>query len=86
LVVLLGKLRGCTCSLLHLVRCGVPLLSGYDALLASLIALVKSSLTLMADGFELRLELPRGPQQLVVLIIHLLGLLLVLTSMLDEGQ
>jgi hypothetical protein len=58
LAVLLGKLRGHMCSLLHLVRCGVPLLLGYDALLASLIVLVKSSLTLTTDGFELGLELP----------------------------
>jgi hypothetical protein len=50
-----------------------------------LIALAKSLLTLMADGFEHRLELPRGPQQLVALILHLLGLLLVLTSVLNEG-
>jgi hypothetical protein len=85
LVVLLGKLRGRTCSLLHPVRCGVPLLPGYDALLEILIVLTKSLLTLMADGFELRLELPRGPQQLVALILHLLGLLLVLTSVLNEG-
>jgi hypothetical protein len=86
LAVLLGKTRGHTCSLLHLVHYGVPLLSSYDALLASLIVLTKSSLTRMVDGPELRLELPSGLRQLVALILHLLGLFLVLASMLDEGQ
>jgi hypothetical protein len=54
--------------------------------LASLVALTKSMLTLTADGFKLGLELPRGPQQLIALTLHLLGLLLVLASALDEGQ
>jgi hypothetical protein len=49
------------CSILHLVRCGVQLLLSYDALLASLITLTKSLLTLTVDGPELRLELPGGP-------------------------
>jgi hypothetical protein len=43
-------------------------------------------LTLTADGFKLGLELQRGSQQLVVLVLHILGLLLVLMSTLDEGQ
>jgi hypothetical protein len=54
--------------------------------LASLIALTKSSLTLMADGPELELELPGDPQQLVALVLHFLGLLLVLASTLDKGK
>jgi hypothetical protein len=53
--------------------------------LASLVALTKSMFTLTADGFKLGLELLRGLQQLIVLVLHLLGLLLVLTSTLDEG-
>jgi hypothetical protein len=61
LVVLLGKTRGRTCSFLHVVHYGVPLLSSYDALLASLVALTKSSLTLTANGPKLGLELLSGP-------------------------
>jgi hypothetical protein len=64
----------------------VPLLSSYDTLLASLIALAKSSLTLVADGPKLELKLFSGLQQLIVLYLKLLGLLLVLVSVLDEGQ
>jgi hypothetical protein len=43
-------------------------------------------LTLTVDGPELALELPGGPQQLVTLVLHFLGLLLVLVSMLNKGQ
>jgi hypothetical protein len=43
-------------------------------------------LTLTADGFKLGLELFRGPQQLITLVLHLLGLVLVLKSALDEDQ
>jgi hypothetical protein len=60
LAVLIGKLRGRTCSHLHLVRCSIPLLLSYDALLASLVVLAKSLLTLTTDGSKLGLELPRG--------------------------
>jgi hypothetical protein len=86
LAVLLGKLRGRKYSLLPLVRRGVLLIPSYNALLASLVALTKIMLTLTADRFKPGLELARGPQQLVVLVPHLLGLLLVLTSALNEGQ
>jgi hypothetical protein len=56
-VVLLGKLRSRTRSLLHLALCGVLLPLSYVALLASLVALAKSMLALAADGVKLSLEL-----------------------------
>jgi hypothetical protein len=62
-----------------LVLCGVLLPLSFDAFLVSLVALT-------TDRFKLGLQLRRGPQQLVVLALHLLGLLLVLVSALDEGQ
>jgi hypothetical protein len=43
-------------------------------------------LMLTADRFKVRLELARGPQQLIALGLHFLGVLLVLMSTLDEGQ
>jgi hypothetical protein len=58
LAVLLSKLRGCTYTILHLVRCGVSLLLSYDALLVSLAMFTNTMLTLMVDGSKLRLELP----------------------------
>jgi hypothetical protein len=57
LAVLLGKLRGRTCGILHLVHCGVLLPLSYDTFLVNLIVLTKSMLTLTADGFKLRLKL-----------------------------
>jgi hypothetical protein len=56
-VVLLSKLRGRTCSLLHLVYHGVLLPLSYDAFLVSLVMFTKSMLMLTTDGFKLRLEL-----------------------------
>jgi hypothetical protein len=56
-----GKLRGRKYSLLPLVHRGVLLILSYNALLASLIALTKSMLTLIADKFKVILELARGP-------------------------
>jgi hypothetical protein len=86
LVVFLSKTRGHTCGILHLVLGSVLLPPSYDAFLVSLVALTKSVLTLTVDGFKLRLKLLRVLQQLITLILHLLGLLLVLTSALNEGQ
>jgi hypothetical protein len=86
LAVLLGKPRGRKRGILHLVLYGGLLPPSYDAFLASLIVLTKSMLTLMADGFKLGLQPLRGPQQLITLVLHLLGLLLVLMGMLNEGQ
>jgi hypothetical protein len=57
LVVLLSKLRGHACSLLHLVCRGVLLPPSYDAFLVSLVMFTKSMLMLTTDGFKLRLEL-----------------------------
>jgi hypothetical protein len=56
LVVLLGKPRGRTRGILHLVLYGGLLPLSYDAFLAMLIALTKSMLTHTADGFKLGLE------------------------------
>jgi hypothetical protein len=49
--------REVRCSLLYLVHHGVLLPLSYDAFLASLITLNMNMLTLMIDGFKLRLEL-----------------------------
>jgi hypothetical protein len=59
-VVLLGKPRDRTHSLLHLVLCGILLPLSYVALLVSLVVLAKSMLALIADGVKLSLELLQG--------------------------
>jgi hypothetical protein len=60
LAVLLDNLRSSKCSLLQLVLCGNLLPPSYVALLASLVTLAESMLTLTADKVKIGLKLLRS--------------------------